>query len=786
MKNIRLKTLALAVMSLGALHVQAQTTSVGTITVTGEGDKLGTGQLIQEDTPKAKSTVTRAAIEKARPSSNPFQLLNLAPGVNASSYDATGLFGGNLRVRGFNSDQMGFTVDGAPVNDSGNFAVYPQEYTDSENLCETFVTQGATDTEAPHVGASGGNVGLTSCAPEDERRVRFAQSLGQLDYRRTYLRYDTGNLGGYKAYVSYSKSYVHKFKGEGSADRDHVELKIQGDAGPLKLDGGLKYNRAFTNNLRSLSQAQLAAGGYGADFSSTAPQHLAGVNGTAQNEASLASATAFYNLANNPFENYLVTGKAELRVAENGTVSIAPYFWYGYGTGGVQQTSLAESSGSTRFHGGIADINRDGDTLDTVLVYRGSVTETHRPGVTLSTSWAFDDHRLYAGVWYERARHRQTQPATRVSNLGSADDPWLKGSLLTNADGSLYQGRDQMTVSTGSSYFVQDTADYLGGRLSVTTGISYREIKRDFSNYANNSAASGIDYKIDKRYSQWLPSVGAKLQVTEQVQGFASASKNFRAPSNFEYQGLVTGASYVNGQPVGGTVIYSAANRIKQEVSNNYELGTRFAGAALNASATLFYVDFQNRIARGYDPASGGFYDINVGGSKVKGLELELGTVPVAGVSGYLSASYTRSTLDNDLQNGTATAIVTQPTADKQFPDTPKLMLGGALQYTWGPFLANWQTKYTGKRYSTLTNDQYAGGFTVTDLNLAWQLPNFEFFKKPLVRFNLSNLFNKQYLNLNSGSGSNITVNSVGANASQPSYYVGAPRFASVTLQSDF
>jgi iron complex outermembrane receptor protein len=100
--------------------------------ITGEGDQLGNGLMIEEDGAKAKSTVTKAAIDKARPSSNPFQLLELQPGVNAYSQDATGLFGGNLCVRGFNSDQMGFTINGAPVNDSGNFAVYPQEYSDAE------------------------------------------------------------------------------------------------------------------------------------------------------------------------------------------------------------------------------------------------------------------------------------------------------------------------------------------------------------------------------------------------------------------------------------------------------------------------------------------------------------------------------------------------------------------------------------------------------------------------------------------------------------------------------
>jgi len=66
MRTFKLNTLALAMFTmLGAAHAQ-QTSEVGKITVTGEGDKLGTGLIIDEDTPKAKSTVTKAQLDKTR------------------------------------------------------------------------------------------------------------------------------------------------------------------------------------------------------------------------------------------------------------------------------------------------------------------------------------------------------------------------------------------------------------------------------------------------------------------------------------------------------------------------------------------------------------------------------------------------------------------------------------------------------------------------------------------------------------------------------------------------
>ena len=77
-------TLAMIAM-LSTTYVYAEeTTDLGKITVTGEGDKLGTGLMIDEDTPKAKSTVTKAQLDKTRSSANAFQDLNLLPGVNAT------------------------------------------------------------------------------------------------------------------------------------------------------------------------------------------------------------------------------------------------------------------------------------------------------------------------------------------------------------------------------------------------------------------------------------------------------------------------------------------------------------------------------------------------------------------------------------------------------------------------------------------------------------------------------------------------------------------------------
>lgn len=785
MKKFALSAVSLAMLAMAGAAMAQQSSEVGKITVTGEGDKLGTGLMIDDDTPKAKSTVTKAQIDKSRSSSNPYQLLTLSPGVNANSQDATGLFGGNLRVRGFNSDQMGFTINGAPVNDSGSFSVFPQEYSDSENLCEIFITQGATDNEAPHVGASGGNVGLSTCDPKDTAGGKFSVSGGQLDFQRIFVRGDTGKIGNFKAFLSASKALVSKWKGLGKADRDHIDAAVDYKLGDVRMAATILWNKAVTNNFRTLSLADLQTYGYTADFATTPPKHVTPVNGTAQSDAATSAASpAYFGYSLNPFENYLITSKLNYQINPALRLDVEPYFWYGYGTGGTQQNRLSEGLGSNRLHGGVGDLNGDGDTLDTVNIYRGSVTKTYRPGVTTKLSYTLDNHRLLAGVWYERARHRQTAPGTFVDNNGNIADLWLRNTdaLIRYADGSLYQNRDVLTISTGKSAFIQDSIDLLDSKLQVIPALSYRSINRNFTNYpsaggnAVNGGSTAASYTIDRTYSETLPSLGLSYQLNPETQLFSSLSKNFKAPGNFEYFGLATGVTVTNG--VGSNTGLSPLI-VNQETSVNLDFGARYKNSLIKASVTAFYVKFKDRIASAFDPVNGGSRDYNVGDSTIKGLEVEIGTVPYKGFSAYASGSLTKSTIDNNMPSGATTFY---PTAGIQFPDTPKGMAALSLQYVSGPFLANLSGKYTGPRNITLVGDQKLGGYLSIDLNTAYQFQDAGPFKKPTLRLNVSNLGDHRYLLANSGSGSSIAINGSG----NPSVYGGAPRFTSLTLASDF
>ncbi|NWH07585.1 MAG: TonB-dependent receptor [Alphaproteobacteria bacterium] len=812
-----------SVLAMSAAHAQQAATPtaeeeaaktetssyVGRIEVQGAGTALGSGYIIREETPKARSTVTREGLNNIVPSSNPYQAINVLPGIRQDQDDATGLFGGDITVRGLRADQLGFTINGAPVNDSGNFAVYPQEYTDNENLAEIFVTQGSADTDAPHVGASGGNIGIVSTQPLDYLNFRVAQTIGEENLFRTFGRFDTGWISGgdAKMFISYSLSDADKWRGEGTADRAHVDgqfyLKIA-DASSFSVNW--LYNDAINNFYRQMSKSQYET--LGRDFeydtfwgSAGYPIHLTGVNGVAQNESlSVVSPeyginttrSNFWPLQVNPFRNAVVNVKWNLQLADDLRLDIEPYLWWGYGGGGFGRTESEAGSVNGMAFG---DLNGDGDQIDTILLYRSSVTRTRRPGVITKFTWeATEDLTFKVGGWYEKAQHRQTQPYSYVDDNGVPLDVWALSescNTVVCVDGQTYavQGRDQLTKTTGYSFFGEGTVELFDDALKITGGLAYRAIERD--GYALLPIAilteGNPSYDPDAKYPQvnyneLLPSAAVSYNLDETSQFFASATKNMRAPSNFvlfTYNGAGT-AQIID-------------DNIRAETSWVYEAGYRYTGEFLTASVTGFYNDFQDYLATAQiDPTTK--TTANIGGVVIQGVELEVGTAPWEGFTFYASATYTDSELQDDLANGVSGGIIRYlPTAGKELTDTPEWLLAASIGYENSGFFASITPKYVDERFFTLMNDGSVDSYVTVDASLGYRFDeSWGMMKGAKITLFGRNLFDEDYLGqIESTSTPNATsqLATDGVyvfSAASTNFTPGSPAFVGVTLTVDF
>jgi iron complex outermembrane receptor protein len=116
------------------------------------------------------------------------------------------------------------------------------------------------------------------------------------------------------------------------------------------------------------------------------------------------------------------------------------------------------------------------------------------------------------------------------------------------------------------------------------------------------------------------------------------------------------------------------------------------------------------------------------------------------------------------------------------------------VQYEYGNFYGRLKVKRTGRQAATMINDEWIPTYWMADFDAGYNFGEVSFASNVQLRLNVSNIGNAKYRNLSSGSVTNAqkynTTLSDGSAYSVASsgvfYYVGAPRFASISLSADF
>ena len=229
-----------------------------------------------------------------------------------------------------------------------------------------------------------------------------------------------------------------------------------------------------------------------------------------------------------------------------------------------------------------------------------------------------------------------------------------------------------------------------------------------------------------------LPQIGARFNLDSQQQVFVNVGKNFRAPPNFAYAPTNGNVTITNG-------VAALTGDIKAETSITTDLGYRFQSKAITFSATAFNVDYKDRQANAFDPNTLKTIYTNAGKARTRGIELEMGTVPVNGFSAYGSLTLQKSKVLNDIRSS-ATQVL--PTSGKQFALTPQTIAGLSLQYADGPYYLRLKAKHTGNQFATLMNDEEVPSYMTADFDAGYKFGDFTFVKNTQLRLNVSNLGN--------------------------------------------
>jgi iron complex outermembrane receptor protein len=695
---------------------------------------------------RSVSTLVPANLDVLPPGTSIQKALNLLPGVSSQSIDALGVNEQSLsiQVRGFSTTHLGYTLDGMPLGD-GAYNNYNgltiSRALISENLGRVDLATGIAGLALPSTSNLGGALIYTSSDPRKELGFKISQTVGSENSLRTFFRLDTGEHGSFSAYLSGQYTRQDLFVDQGAYNRStgkqfNGKLVYAFDGGKITAFADLsRTNQADDAYLSKemLARRGFDVGGYAPDWqsylgraycsvtaptapskcvTSALPEKLGDVTFT--NGQILRNDNLFYLAGDYALTNSL---SAHAQVYHHTDKGAGNNFITGWSTQGTASTAddIPVQIRDTRY------------TID-------------RTGVLGSLSWHVGFNHFEAGFWIED----NTSSAARYIRT-DVTGPYDLGQFL-GGQPDLAQWVQETKWKT-RQVFVQDTVSLFDDALSFDFGFKSTYSKSDAQ------ALNGISKTPPPVSTQFatgsltakdnfLPEVGLRWKVAPGHELFASYAENMA---------MFQGGFKLGPQSVSQAVWNVQGQTLVPETSKSFEGGYRFVSGSLQASLTGYYVKFNNRLLQynpcptnqQQNPGCGNSFH-NAGSVTSKGLEIGVLWKPASWLTWYNSASFNKSTYDDNLNFCTTTCVL-KLTAGKQQVDTPKVMFSSVVTVKAGGFSASLQGKYTGLRYYTYTNDQSFPGYTTFDLGVGYDFGAFGPLKGAKVAVNVTNLTNKRY-----------------------------------------
>ncbi len=770
MRQVRACALILgAILPLAARAQETITVVAPNVRETANGPVGGQpgGGLIQAETAtKSVSTVSSDFIRRQAPTENAFQLVSLLPGASVAQADPLGLSAeGDLTLRGLNSDEIGYVLDGMPLNDIAYYTGYPGQFLDTENLGDISLSQGSGDLDSPVINAAGGLLSLKFREPTPDFGVYADGSYGSYHTEREFVRVDTGLLGasGIDGFVSYSHATADNSRGPGRDKRQHIDFRFVREwAGGDRVSLFGTWNDAVTSGYPEPTQADWKL------YGRTGPDNYDGTYTPGD--------TNYWQLHQQPYRLFYIAAPTHLCLTSSMSFDATPYAQYGYGNGpgGAVLPTSGLFEGTEPIPGTLAV---PGAQNGQVTVASDFQQASYRAGVVPKFTWSGRAQTVVAGVWYDYSDDREPAPFGVLGADGAPSDLWVnsvRGTILLPGGRQLL-AQDEHSIAQVNALFVGDTISLDRHRLTIELGFKEALVTRQGWN-----GIPGATYRTGIDSAEPLPRVGVRWQPDRRDQLFASVSTNFRTPS--------ATTLFDSFDPTSGTRLNRAAQGLRDEYSISEEVGYRRDGDWLIGSVTAFNYDFTNRQIATVIELNGALTGstINAGGQTSRGVDAELGLRPWHHLSPYLSGEYLHATIDNDLSvDGDLL-----PTAGHVAVRSPAWQAGLGLSYDDGRLFGSVTVKYVGPQYASFTDDEKIADHTQGDVAMGVRLRAIGPAKHPELRLNLVNVTDTDALTGIASPTTNArdTVGRYGTviPGAPATYYLGGGFAALLTLASSF
>jgi iron complex outermembrane receptor protein len=695
-------------------------------------------------------SITAAEIAQLPPGSSPLEAIARFPSVKFDSADSQGAYEWSARitVRGFNQNQLGFTLDDIPLGDMsyGNYnGLHISRAVITENVGRATLAQGAGSLETASSSNLGGTIQFYSLDPSKKFGAFAAQSVGSHSDRRSVLRVESGETGVGRGYISFVDQQGDKWKGTGEHRSAQINFKYALDFGQSKLTA--IYN---TSRRREIDYQDLNAGQLGASYNldNTYPDFNAALN-----------------IANT--------------VCGHGTTTLTSACNYQYYAGsGLRNDELAAVtldaalSDTVRFKNTVYNHHDRGDGLWYTPYTASSATMPisirtteygiNRSGLNSALSINAGSHDIKTGVWLETNYFGQARRFYAINSATDVPSPYVMPS-----NPALTQWQYQFKTTT-EQFFLADTW-HASEHLTVNGGFKSLSADVHGDLVAGSGKAAG-DIKSQKSF---LPQLGVNYTLAGGYELFANYAQNMHtlvgAGTSGPFSASVTGFNAIKSS-------------LQPETAHTIEGGLRFGDRDYDGVAALYHVSFENRllaVTQGVGIQGLAAVVANVGGVTMDGAEYASTWRFAPTWSWYNALGYNRSTYDSDyLDNGNV-----RHTAGQRVVDVPGTTLKTILSTNWNGYFANLGADYEGPRYYTYSNDGRVGGRTLVSLSGGYRAQDLGMVKEATLEFSVTNLTDKKYA---STIGSNGFVYSDPGAVANPTLQAGAPRAFFVTGSGRF
>lgn len=720
---------------------------------------IGQGQSRQVQTVKDDAIGLEAAGTSA------LKAIDKLPGVTFQSADAFGAYEWSTRIsiRGFNQNQLGFTLDGVPLGDMsyGNHnGLHISRAIASENIGRVELAQGAGALGTASTSNLGGTLQFFSRDPSEKMGGELDLTGGSDNMHRVFGRFETGaieQLGGLRGYISVADQKADKWKGGGEQKQRQYDAKVVMPLGERgDLTGFYHRSERREQDYQDLSFEMIKR--LGRDWDNTQPDWALAIaaarayqTGTALPSPFATVDDAYYagaGVRNDDLYgaslNLALTDRVKLDATAYQHKNEGQGLWYtpylaspGFGTAGSNAAPL--SIRTTEY-----DIDRGG--------FIGGVT------VDLGS------HKVSGGFWHERNHFNQARRFYAETASAPSRDPL---DFQENPFFTQWQYRFETKTWTGH---VEDEWT-ITDALKVNFG--FKAIK--VTNSVQTVVGSPLSGKIESK-DNFLPQAGFVYKASPDFEVFGGYTENMGA--------FVSAATAGPFGSQSQAVVDYVAKTLKPESSKTFELGGRYRTERFQGVAAVYHVAFDNRLlaANTAAPILGLPAVLsNVGSVETKGVELA-GTYRLTDAwSLYGAYTYNDSKYEDDVVDGTGK--VTVRTKGKTVVNTPKNIFKGELSFEQAGFFGKLGVAYTDKRYYTYENiGGQAPSTTVADLTLGYRFSDEGWGKGLEVQANITNLTDKDYI---STIGSGGFVNNDAAGTAQ-TVLTAPPRQFYVSVKKRF